>query len=167
MADSIQNAPAPRFLPPDAQEALKDQLSQQAEPVKEKAAETFAAAVAMSRELGISNSCPVASPAAAHRLPSGPVPAHAGGGGGPHSSPRARPRPGPSGGCAARGSGRGAEGPSAGLPSARPLDGLLLLSTNAPTFCSRAAFDLASRHNEPFLPLLFLPSLLSASQISQ
>jgi cellulose synthase operon protein C len=57
MADSIANAPAPKFLPPDAQEALKDQLAQQAEPVKEKAAETFAAAVAKSRELGISNAC--------------------------------------------------------------------------------------------------------------
>jgi cellulose synthase operon protein C len=61
MADSISNAPAPKFLPPDAQEALKDQLAQQAEPVKEKAAETFAAAVAKSRELGISNSCSVRS----------------------------------------------------------------------------------------------------------
>jgi cellulose synthase operon protein C len=57
MAESISNAPAPKFLPPEAQEALKDQLAQQAEPVKEKAAETFAAAVAKSRELGISNSC--------------------------------------------------------------------------------------------------------------
>jgi cellulose synthase operon protein C len=57
MAGSIANAPAPKFLPPEAQEALKDQLAQQADPVKEKAAETFAAAVAKSRELGISNSC--------------------------------------------------------------------------------------------------------------
>jgi tetratricopeptide (TPR) repeat protein len=57
MAESIANAPAPKFLPPEAQEALKDQLAQQADPVKEKAAETFAAAVAKSRELGISNSC--------------------------------------------------------------------------------------------------------------
>lgn len=57
MAESIANAPAPKFLPPDAQEALKDQLAQQADPVKEKAAETFSAAVAKSRELGISNSC--------------------------------------------------------------------------------------------------------------
>jgi len=57
MAESIANAPAPKFLPPDAQEALKDQLAQQAEPVKEKAAEHFAAAVAKSRELGIVNAC--------------------------------------------------------------------------------------------------------------
>jgi cellulose synthase operon protein C len=57
MAESISNAPAPKFLPPEAQEALKDQLAQQAEPVKEKAAETFAAVVAKSRELGISNAC--------------------------------------------------------------------------------------------------------------
>ncbi|HXX30763.1 MAG TPA: tetratricopeptide repeat protein [Myxococcaceae bacterium] len=57
MAESIANAPAPKFLPPDAQDALRDQLAQQAEPVKEKAAEHFAAAVAKSRELGISNSC--------------------------------------------------------------------------------------------------------------
>ena len=57
MADSISNAPAPKFLPPEAQEALKDQLAQQAEPVKEKAAETFAAVVAKSRELGLSNAC--------------------------------------------------------------------------------------------------------------
>jgi len=57
MAESIANAPAPKFLPPDAQEALKDQLAQQAEPVKEKAAEHFAAAVAKSRELGITNAC--------------------------------------------------------------------------------------------------------------
>ena len=57
MADSISNAPAPKFLPADAQDALKDQLAQHAEPVKEKAAETFAATVAKSRELGISNAC--------------------------------------------------------------------------------------------------------------
>ncbi len=57
MAESISNAPAPKFLPPEAQEALKDQLAQQAEPVKEKAGVAFAAAVAKSRELSISNAC--------------------------------------------------------------------------------------------------------------
>ncbi len=61
MAESIANAPAPKFLPPEAQEALKDQLAQQADPVKEKAGAAFATAVAKSRELGISNACSVRS----------------------------------------------------------------------------------------------------------
>ncbi|MGO9765026.1 MAG: tetratricopeptide repeat protein [Myxococcaceae bacterium] len=61
MAASITNAPAPKFLPPEAQEALKDQLAQQADPVKEKAGVAFAAAVAKSRELSISNACSVRS----------------------------------------------------------------------------------------------------------
>jgi TolA-binding protein len=57
MADSVANAPMPRFLPPEAQEELKTQLAQQAQPIREKAADHFAAAVAKSRELSIRSDC--------------------------------------------------------------------------------------------------------------
>ena len=57
MADSVANAPMLRALPPEAQEELKNQLEQQAQPIREKAADHFAAAVAKSRELGIRSEC--------------------------------------------------------------------------------------------------------------
>ncbi|HUM09681.1 MAG TPA: tetratricopeptide repeat protein [Myxococcaceae bacterium] len=57
MADSVANAPMLRSLPPEAQEELKNQLEQQAQPIREKAADHFAAAVAKSRELGIRSDC--------------------------------------------------------------------------------------------------------------
>ncbi len=57
MADAVANAPMLRSLPPEAQEELKNQLEQQAQPIREKAADHFAAAVAKSRELGIRSDC--------------------------------------------------------------------------------------------------------------
>ncbi|HZJ55470.1 MAG TPA: hypothetical protein VFD38_15125 [Myxococcaceae bacterium] len=57
MADSVANAPMLRSLPPEAQEELKNQLEQQAQPIREKAADHFAAAVTKSRELAIRSEC--------------------------------------------------------------------------------------------------------------
>jgi tetratricopeptide (TPR) repeat protein len=57
MADAVANAPMLKALPPEAQEELKNQLEQQAQPIREKAADHFAAAVAKSRELGIRSDC--------------------------------------------------------------------------------------------------------------
>jgi len=57
MADAVANAPMLRSLPPEAQEELKNQLEQQAQPIREKAADHFAAAVAKSRELAIRSDC--------------------------------------------------------------------------------------------------------------
>ena len=57
MADSVANAPMLRSLPPEAQEELKNQLEQQAQPIREKAADHFAAAVTKSRELGVRSDC--------------------------------------------------------------------------------------------------------------
>ena len=57
MADSVANAPMLRSLPPEAQEELKNQLDQQAQPIREKAADHFAAAVTKSRELGVRSEC--------------------------------------------------------------------------------------------------------------
>ncbi|HSP19705.1 MAG TPA: hypothetical protein VLQ79_09330, partial [Myxococcaceae bacterium] len=57
MADAVANAPMLKSLPPEAQEELKNQLEQQAQPIREKAADHFAAAVTKSRELGIRSDC--------------------------------------------------------------------------------------------------------------
>jgi hypothetical protein len=57
MAESVANAPMLRALPPEAQEELKNQLEQQAQPIREKAADHFAAAVTKSRELAIRSDC--------------------------------------------------------------------------------------------------------------
>ncbi len=57
MADSVANAPMLKALPPEAQEELKNQLEQQAQPIREKAADHFAAAVTKSRELAIRSDC--------------------------------------------------------------------------------------------------------------
>ena len=57
MADSVANAPMLKSLPPEAQEELKNQLDQQAQPIREKAADHFAAAVTKSRELGVRSDC--------------------------------------------------------------------------------------------------------------
>jgi len=57
MADSVANAPMLRSLPPEAQEELKNQLEQQAQPIREKAADHFAAAVTKSREFAIRSEC--------------------------------------------------------------------------------------------------------------
>jgi hypothetical protein len=53
----VANAPMLRALPPEAQEELKNQLEQQAQPIREKAADHFAAAVTKSRELAIRSDC--------------------------------------------------------------------------------------------------------------
>src|SRR5215813_8313438 len=57
MADSVANAPMLRSLPAEAQEELKNQLEQQAQPIREKAADHFAAAVTKSRELAVRSDC--------------------------------------------------------------------------------------------------------------
>jgi tetratricopeptide (TPR) repeat protein len=57
MADSIANAPMPRGIPSDVADALRDELTKQAAPVREKAADAFAAAVGKSRELTTVNEC--------------------------------------------------------------------------------------------------------------
>jgi len=57
MADAVANAPMLKSLPPEAQDELKNQLEQQAQPIREKAADHFAAAVTKSRELGIRSDC--------------------------------------------------------------------------------------------------------------
>ena len=56
-ANSLVNAPMPHGATPELQDALRDELSHQAQPVKDKAAEAFAHAVQKSRELDIFNRC--------------------------------------------------------------------------------------------------------------
>ncbi len=56
-ANSLVNAPMPHGATPELQDALRDELSHQAQPVKDKAAEAFAHAVQKSRELEIFNRC--------------------------------------------------------------------------------------------------------------
>jgi TolA-binding protein len=54
---SLLNAPMPRGAPEDLQAAIKAELETQAQPVKDKAAEAFAAAVQKSHELDLYNDC--------------------------------------------------------------------------------------------------------------
>jgi len=56
-ADSLINAPMPRGAPAELHDALRDELTRQAQPVKDKAAEAFLAVVNKSRELDIFNDC--------------------------------------------------------------------------------------------------------------
>ncbi len=56
-ANSLIKAPMPRGAPAELQDALRDELSHQAQPIKDKAAEAFGAAVQKSRELDIFNQC--------------------------------------------------------------------------------------------------------------
>jgi hypothetical protein len=57
MADSVTNAPMPRGAPPELQDAIRDELAGQALPIKEKAAEAFAATAQKARELDLFNPC--------------------------------------------------------------------------------------------------------------
>ncbi len=57
LASTLINAPMPRGAPPDLQQALRDELTHQAQPVKDKAAEAFLTVVNKSRELDIFNDC--------------------------------------------------------------------------------------------------------------
>ncbi len=57
LADTLIHAPTPRGAPPDLQEAIREELTRQAQPVKDKAAEAFLAVVNRSRELDIFNDC--------------------------------------------------------------------------------------------------------------
>ena len=61
MAESIANAPMPRGAPQELSDAIRDQLTQQATPVREKAADAFAAAVNKSHELQSANECSVSA----------------------------------------------------------------------------------------------------------
>lgn len=56
-ADTLEKAPMPRGASPELQDAIRDEMTKQAATPKEKAAEAFAAAVAKSQELDISNDC--------------------------------------------------------------------------------------------------------------
>ncbi|MCY1002430.1 tetratricopeptide repeat protein [Myxococcus sp. MISCRS1] len=56
-ADRVTNAPMPRGLDEESQQALRDEFSNQAQPLKDKATEAFAATVAKSRELDVFNDC--------------------------------------------------------------------------------------------------------------
>jgi tetratricopeptide (TPR) repeat protein len=56
-ADALINAPPPRGAPPELQEAIREEIGKNAQPVKDKAAEAFMAAVQKSRELDIVNEC--------------------------------------------------------------------------------------------------------------
>jgi tetratricopeptide (TPR) repeat protein len=57
MADTVVNAPMPQGAPPELQEAIKDELAGQAQPIKDKAAEAFSATVHKGQELDIFNEC--------------------------------------------------------------------------------------------------------------
>ncbi len=57
MADSVINAPMPKGAPPELQDALREELAGQAQPLKDKAAEAYAAAVAKGQELDVFNAC--------------------------------------------------------------------------------------------------------------
>ncbi|QSQ14495.1 tetratricopeptide repeat protein [Myxococcus landrumensis] len=56
-ADRVTNAPMPRGLDEESQQALRDEFANQAQPLKDKATEAFAATVAKSRELDVFNDC--------------------------------------------------------------------------------------------------------------
>jgi len=56
-ANALVNAPMPRGASKELQDALRDELSSNAQPVKDKAAEAFAHAVQKSRELDIFDRC--------------------------------------------------------------------------------------------------------------
>ncbi|MFL5319863.1 MAG: tetratricopeptide repeat protein [Myxococcaceae bacterium] len=62
MAESVEKAPVPKKImgqqvPPELEEEIKTQFAQQAAPMKDKAAEAFAAAVGKSHELDVMNDC--------------------------------------------------------------------------------------------------------------
>ncbi|HEX8439658.1 tetratricopeptide repeat protein [Archangium sp.] len=56
-ADKIINAPMPPGIDEETEMALRDEFNNQAQPLKDSAAETFASAVAKSRELDVFNDC--------------------------------------------------------------------------------------------------------------
>lgn len=56
-AQSLSNAPTPKGMPEELKQEFITQLEQQAAPVREKAAEAFASAVAKSTELDVFNKC--------------------------------------------------------------------------------------------------------------
>ena len=57
MADAVVNAPMPHGAPPELQDAIRGELSGQAQPIKDKAAEAFTATVLKGQELDIFNEC--------------------------------------------------------------------------------------------------------------
>ncbi|MBI3185609.1 MAG: tetratricopeptide repeat protein [Myxococcales bacterium] len=56
-AKSLTNAPTPKGMPEELLTELRIQLEQQAQPIKDKAAEAFASAVTKSQELSVFNEC--------------------------------------------------------------------------------------------------------------
>ncbi len=60
-ADKLINAPMPPGIDEETEMALRDEFSNQAFPLKEKAAEAFVTAVSKSRELDVFNDCAAAS----------------------------------------------------------------------------------------------------------
>jgi cellulose synthase operon protein C len=57
MADSLINAPMPKGAPEELQDAIREEMSNQAMPVKDKAAEAYAAAVQKGQELDLYSAC--------------------------------------------------------------------------------------------------------------
>ena len=57
MVDAVVNAPMPAGAPPELQDAIRAELAGQAQPIKDKAAEAFAATVLKGQELDIFNQC--------------------------------------------------------------------------------------------------------------
>lgn len=55
--DKLVNAPMPAGLDEESAQAIRDEFSNQAQPLREKAAEAFTAAVAKARELSVFNDC--------------------------------------------------------------------------------------------------------------
>ncbi|XXF80464.1 tetratricopeptide repeat protein [Myxococcaceae bacterium GXIMD 01537] len=55
--DKLVNAPMPPGLDEESQQAIRDEFSNQAQPLREKAAEAFSAAVSKSRDVGVFNDC--------------------------------------------------------------------------------------------------------------
>jgi hypothetical protein len=56
-ADKISNAPMPPGIDEETEMALRDEFNNQAQPLKDQAAEAFASAVAKSQELDVFNDC--------------------------------------------------------------------------------------------------------------
>jgi hypothetical protein len=57
LAENLDTVQFPKSFPQETQDALRDQFAQQSEPMKTKAGDAFAAAVAKARELSLYNDC--------------------------------------------------------------------------------------------------------------
>jgi hypothetical protein len=57
MAEAVVNAPMPAGAPPELQDAIREELAGQSQPIKDKAAEAFTVTVQKAQELDIFNDC--------------------------------------------------------------------------------------------------------------